>query len=168
MNVPRAMIPAVGLYGWFLKIVNSMQSPLLLVVRLYWGWQLVQTGWGKLHNLPRVTAYFASLGIPFPAFTTHFVAEVELFGGILLILGLCSRLTGLVIAGDMIVAYWTGDHKALLSIFSNPGDFYGADPYTFLFAAVLILIFGAGILSLDHWIKKWLRSCNLGIKIQTD
>jgi putative oxidoreductase len=123
-------------------------------VRLYWGWQLIQTGWGKLHNLPRVTAYFASLGIPFPAFTTHFVAEVELFGGVLLVLGLFSRFTGLVIAGDMIVAYWTGDHKALLSVFSDPGAFYNADPYTFLFAAVLILIFGAGIFSLDFLIKR--------------
>lgn len=163
MNVPRAMYPVLRLYGWFRKVANSLQSPLLLLVRLYWGWQLIQTGWGKLHNLPRVTAYFASLGIPFPAFTTHFVADVELLGGILLAIGLFSRFTGLVIAGDMVVAYWTGDHTAMLSVFSDPGTFYGAAPYTFLFAAVLVLIFGAGVFSLDFFIKRSIKLHTPGI-----
>jgi putative oxidoreductase len=42
----------------------------------------------------------------------------------------------------MVVAFLTADGEALLSFFSNPGKFYGAAPYTFLFAALLILIFG--------------------------
>jgi putative oxidoreductase len=41
------------------------------------------------------------------------------------------------------------DREALFSIFSDPGKFYVADPYTFLFAALLILIFGPGKFSLD-------------------
>ena len=36
-----------------------------------------------------------------------------------------------------------------MSIFSDPGKFYGATPYTFLFAALLILVFGPGKYSAD-------------------
>ncbi|MGI8773027.1 MAG: DoxX family protein, partial [Acidobacteriaceae bacterium] len=113
---------------------------------------------GKLHTLPRITHYFASLGIPFPSFTTPFVSGVEFVGGLLLILGLLSRFTGLVLAVDMAVAYWTGDHAALMSFFSDPGKFYTADPYTFLFASLMVLIFGAGLFSLDGLVAKWASS----------
>ncbi len=133
---------------------SLLQSPFLLAVRLYWGWQFVQTGWGKLHNLARITDYFTSLNIPFPAANAHFIAGLEFFGGLLLILGLGTRLVGLLLAGNMLVAYWTADHEALTSIISDPGKFYVADPYTFLFASLLVLIFGAGWLSLDALIMK--------------
>ncbi|HEX2775989.1 MAG TPA: DoxX family membrane protein, partial [Candidatus Acidoferrales bacterium] len=52
------------LHDGFVRVVSSLQSPFLLVVRLYWGWQLSQNGWGKLHNLSHVTEFFASLGLP--------------------------------------------------------------------------------------------------------
>lgn len=135
---------------------TSLQSAFLLAVRLYWGWQFAQTGWGKLHHLAKITGFFASLGIPFPAFNAHFVSGLEFLGGLLLIAGLASRPTGFLLATNMFVAYWTADHEALLSVFSDPGKFYGADPYTFLFASLLILIFGAGFFSLDAIIvKRW-------------
>ena len=48
------------------KIGAALQAPVLLVIRLYWGWACAQTGWGKLMNLDRTTGFFASLGIPAP------------------------------------------------------------------------------------------------------
>jgi putative oxidoreductase len=133
---------------------SLLQSPFLLAVRLYWGWQFAQTGWGKLHNLAKITDYFTSLNIPFPAANAHCIAGLEFFGGCLLILGLGTRLVGLLLAVNMLVAYWTADHDAFVSILSDPGKFYTADPYTFLFASLLVLIFGAGLLSLDALIMK--------------
>jgi putative oxidoreductase len=56
----------------------------------------------------------------------------------------------------MIVAYIVGDREALGSIFSDPNRFYAAAPYTFLFASILILVFGPGKLSLDSLIV-WYR-----------
>lgn len=144
-------------YKIFGDLASSAQSPFLLVVRLYWGWQFGQTGWGKLHNLPQITSFFISLNLPFPAFTAGFVAWVELVGGILLILGLLSRFTGLVLVVNMFVAYWTADRVALQSIFSDPGKFYVADPYAFLFASVMVLIFGAGLFSFDEVYSRWAR-----------
>jgi putative oxidoreductase len=141
-------------YVSFCSAVSCLQSPLLLAVRLYWGWQLTTNGWGKLHRLSGVTEFFASLNIPFPAANAHFVATLEFVGGILLIFGLGTRLIGLLLAIDMTVAYWTADHEALTAIFSDPGKFYVADPYTFLFASVMVLTFGAGLVSLDALLKR--------------
>lgn len=105
--------------------------------------------WGKLRNIPQVTEFFTSFNIPFSHANAVFVSNLEFFGGILLILGLASRITGLVLTGNMLVAYITADREALGSIFSDPGKFYAADPYTFLFASLIVLIFGAGYLSVD-------------------
>lgn len=145
----------INCYQRIAKKLSSLQSPFLLAIRLYWGWQFAQTGWGKLHNLGKITGFFASLGIPFPAFNAHFVSGLEFFGGLLLIAGLASRFTGFLLATNMFVAYWTADHDALVSVFSDPGKFYVADPYTFMFASLMVLIFGAGLFSLDTLIFKY-------------
>jgi putative oxidoreductase len=142
-------------YSLFAGCANSLQSLFLLFVRLYWGWQFCQTGWGKLHNLPHVIEYFTSLGIPAPALNAYFVSGLEFVGGILLILGLGSRLIALPLTIDMIVAYILGDRAALLSFFSKPEDFYAAAPFTFLMASLIVLIFGSGRFSLDYLIERY-------------
>jgi putative oxidoreductase len=142
------------LYVRFFEGVDYLRSPFLLAVRLYWGWQLVQSGWGKLHNLDRVTDYFTSLSLPMPARMAVIISCVELFGGIFLALGLLSRLTALVLTVNLIAAYVIGDREALLSIFSDPDKFYAAAPYTFLIASLIVLVFGAGKISLDNLLDK--------------
>src|SRR5215469_11427969 len=125
------------LHDRFFHLVNYLQSPCLLFVRIYWGWQLAQSGWGKLHNLSRVTDFFASLNLPFPGETALIISCVELFGGIFLALGLLSRTTALVLVVNMFMAYVTADREALLSIFADPDKFYAAAPYTFLVASLI-------------------------------
>lgn len=143
------------LHALFVKAASALQSPLLLIVRVYWGWQLAQNGWGKLHNLERVTSFFTSLGLPLPGPTAVFIAIVEFLGGILLAIGFLSRPTALVITIDMAMAYFMADREALLSFFKDPGKFYAADPYTFLFAGLLILVFGAGRVSMDTLLERF-------------
>jgi len=138
--------------------VDYLRSPFLLAVRLYWGWQLIQSGWGKLHHLDKVTEYFTSLNLPMPAQMAVIISCVELFGGIFLALGLLSRLTALVLTVNLIAAYITGDREALFSIFSDPDKFYAAAPYTFLIASLIILIFGPGKLCLDTLLERWFAS----------
>jgi len=101
-----------------------------------------------------VTDFFVSLNLPFPAQTAVFISCVEFFGGIFLAFGLLSRITALVLTINMVVAYLTADHEALLSVFSDPDKFYAAAPYTFLVAAVIILLFGPGKLALDCLIRR--------------
>ena len=71
-------------------------------------------------------------------------------------MGLGSRFWGLLLAVDMFVAYLTASRDALFSIFSDPDKFYADSAYTFLFASVLILIFGPGRFALDELLtSRW-------------
>jgi putative oxidoreductase len=146
-------------YSRFSLAASYLQSPFLLAVRVYWGWQFAVSGWGKLHNIPRFTSLFTNLNIPFPAANAHFVAGLEFFGGILLILGLGSRLVSLLMVGNMLVAYWTADRDALVSVFSD--QFTSAAEITFLVASLIILVFGAGLFSIDALLKKRLVEQNV-------
>jgi putative oxidoreductase len=148
----------VRLYGVLIRAASSLQSLFLLAIRLYWGIQFSITGWGKLGNLEKVTGFFASLGIPAPGLTAHFIATLEFAGGILLALGLGSRLIALLLTCNMLVAFSTADRDALFSIFSDPETFWKATPYTYLFAVLLILIFGPGRLSLDALLARRFRA----------
>lgn len=137
-------------YAGFFHFVDYLQHPFLLFVRLYWGVQLMQSGWGKLHNLERVTNYFANdLHLPMAGQMAFFISCIELFGGLFLALGLLSRLTSLVLTVNLIMAYVIGDKEALHSIFSDPDKFAAAAPFVFLVASLIVLCFGPGIFSLD-------------------
>ncbi|HEY0795496.1 MAG TPA: DoxX family protein [Acidisarcina sp.] len=143
------------LYKDFEALTARLASPFLLLVRLYWGWQFLESGWGKLHGLPHVIQYFTSLNIPMPQIAAPCVASLEFFGGLLLILGLGTRLVGLLLTANMIVAYITADREGFLSLFSaDATKFYTADPFPFLVAALIMLVFGAGIYSLDHLLER--------------
>jgi putative oxidoreductase len=137
------------LYDMLIAAASGLQSPFLLAVRLYWGWQFIQTGIGHLTHLDKVTDYFGTLGIPAPGLMAPAISCLELGGGILLAVGLASRLIAFLLTCNMIVAFITGDREALFSIFSDPDKFYAAAPYTFLLASLIILIFGPGKFCLD-------------------
>jgi putative oxidoreductase len=144
-----------ALHDKFFALASHLQSPFLLLVRLYWGWQLSQSGWGKLHNLDKVAEFFASLNLPMPAQMAVFISCVEFFGGIFLAIGLFSRITALVLTINMIMAYVTADRVALFSFFSDPDKFSAAAPYVFLIASLIVLIFGPGKFCVDYLLRRF-------------
>jgi putative oxidoreductase len=151
----KSLVARLGeLYASVTVSLNHLQPVLLLAIRLYWGWQFAQSGWGKLHRIPQVTDFFTTLGLPQPHLTAVFVGLVEFIGGILFALGIGSRLVSLALFVNMSVAYWTADRDALAMILSDPGKFYAADPYTFWFAALVVLIFGPGKWALDTVVRR--------------
>src|SRR6266850_6967861 len=154
----RLLSKALQWHAQFFDLVSYLQSPFLLIVRLYWGWQLAQSGWGKLQHLSNVGEYFATLGLPMPAQMAAFIACVEFFGGIFLALGLASRITGLVLTVNLTMAYVIGDREALLSFLSDPDKFIAAAPFAFLIVSLIVLIFGAGRISLDTGIASFFGS----------
>src|ERR1700743_1093164 len=114
------------LIQWYTRaagFANYLQSPLLLAIRLYWGWQFAQSGWGKLHRLPQVAEFFTSLNLPAPHFTALMVALIEFVGGVLFALGFGCRIVALILFVNMTVAYWTADREAFGQIFSSPAKF---------------------------------------------
>ena len=48
-------------FRWFVPSASVLQSLLLLVIRLYWGWEFFLTGKGKLMDLRKPTEFFQSL-----------------------------------------------------------------------------------------------------------
>lgn len=136
---------------------NSLRSPTLLALRLYFFWQLFLTGEGKLSNIGKITEFFTSLHIPLPTFNAYFIGSLECFGGLLLIIGLGSRLLSLLIMISMTVAYLAADFEAVSSIFSDPDKFVKADPFPFLLTALIVFVFGPGLFSIDALIERILR-----------
>ncbi len=136
------------------KCGGMLQSPLLLVMRLYWGWSFFQTGKGKLLHHADTTDFFQSLGIPLPALNAWVAGAVECVGGLFLLAGFASRPTAIPLAVTMIVAYLTADVAALKNIFSEPDKFTEAAPFLFLLTAVLVLAFGPGAFSVDRLLAR--------------
>ncbi|MEI8365983.1 MAG: DoxX family protein [Parachlamydiaceae bacterium] len=135
---------------------NFLQPFFLLSVRLFWGWQFLCTGAGKLSDIGHVATFFGTLGFPFPLANAYVAAGIETVGGACLLLGLASRLMCLPLIGAMIVALLTAHTEATLGILDDPLNFVGQLPFTFLFAAIIVFIFGPGRFSLD---KVIFRSC---------
>ena len=129
-----------------LKLANVLDWLAPLLVRLVFGYFWVETGWAKLHNIPGATERFTEWGIPFPAFSAPFSAGWELLGGLLMVLGLFTRLTMVPMIINMIVA---------LTLVVLPGV-HGLDEFVELDEVLYILVFfwllmtGPGRVSVDH------------------
>jgi putative oxidoreductase len=142
-------------YGYLICGASHLQSAFLLGVRVVWGYELFETGSGKLLHIDKPIAYFTNLGIPFPVENAYLVGCTEMFGGIFLAIGLLSRLTAIPLIIDFIVAYITTEHDALKNLLHlDPDKFISADPFTYLLASVIVFIFGPGSYSVDGFLKK--------------
>ena len=136
---------------------SQLQSAFLLAVWLYWSWQFVETGWGKMHNIAKITKFITTLNIPFLAFNAHFNSGLEILQRVLQISALGTGLVGLPLTADKSVAYWTADLERLGYVFSDLGKFYKADFLIILFASLTVLIFGTGFFSTGHIIKERMK-----------
>lgn len=156
MNISRTCQAFVNGYERLIFGGNLLQTLLLLVIRLTWGWQFFVTGKGKLLNHGDIAEFFSSLSIPFPDFSAWLVGGLECFGGLLLLIGLFSRPISLLLSVTMTVAYMAvaDDRAKVLNMFHDPDPFFQADPFLFLLASVLVLAFGPGPLSADGLLAK--------------
>jgi putative oxidoreductase len=144
------VISALSKLNGLLATVGSwLRSPFLLVIRVYWGWQFMQTGWGKLHSLDRVSQYFGSLGIPAPRLNAIVASSTELSCGTLIALGLLSRFASPPLVFCMCVAYATAEKESLQATLWNADKFTSATPFLFMLAAVTVFVFGPGRFALD-------------------
>lgn len=156
--MPKIVNALESAYEGFALVLNSLRNPLLLAIRLYWGWQFATDGWGKLTHLDKVTEFFTTLGLPAPGMTALAVALIEFVGGILFAAGIGTRLVSLVLFVNMTMAFLSvpDDRTNFFHVFSKPEDFYGASPWTYWFAALLILILGPGLMAVDTIIGRWI------------
>ena len=147
VNLRTRALSALAKLTWF--------PPLLCRVSL--GLIFAPSGWGKVHNLAKVTEYFTTLGIPMPGLNAWFVGGLEMVGGALLLLGLFSRPIAFLLTGNMLVADLTADRPALFGVLQDLEAFLRADPFWFLFVSVVVLTLGPGAISLDRFVTKMMQ-----------
>lgn len=120
------------------------------VARLTVGWIFFESGWGKLHNLAKVTEYFADLGLPAPAFQATLASTTELVCGTLLLLGLATRFAAVPLIITMIVALRT----ALWDQIDSLGSLFGLAEFLYIALLLWLATAGGGPFSLDYLIDK--------------
>lgn len=117
-----------------------------LIMRLIVGYVFMMSGWGKLNNLPQITQNFTEWGILFPKVMTPFVSGVEFFGGIMLILGLFTRIPAAMLAFTMLVAIKSAKWEAVDSL----ETLLGFEEATYFAGFLWLAIAGPGAVSLDR------------------
>ncbi len=123
------------------------------LARLTVGLVFIGTGWGKLHSIPDVTEFFTTLGIPMPGFNARLTACTEFFGGLLILVGLGTRLVALPLAFTMTIAILTAKRSDITGIRS----LVGFEEWSYLVFFLWLALAGAGKLSLDALIGKRMR-----------
>jgi putative oxidoreductase len=140
----------VNLYALVAKKLESLACLPPLFTRIAVGIVFIESGWGKIHNIPKVAEFFTSLQIPAPYFQAHFVAYSEFIFGLLLLIGLLTRLAAVPLIFIMIVAILT----AKLQDMQTFTDLFGFSEFLYILLLFWILIRGPGSISLDHIYKK--------------
>jgi putative oxidoreductase len=134
-----------ALRKWALGMLTKLQWLAPLLGRLAVGLVFMSTGWGKVHNIEKVTGFFTSLGIPAPHFQAILVGYSELLCGTALVIGLLTRLAAVPLIVSMIVAILTAKLPDLHNVF----DLVGFDEFTYLVVLIIIAIIGPGRVALD-------------------
>jgi putative oxidoreductase len=127
-----------------LRYLDRLQPLALFVMRLALGAVIVVHGYHKVFGgLHHHVQFVASLGLP--GWTAYLSAFAEFFGGILVLIGLFTRLAAFAICIDLSVA--------IAKVHFHNG-MMGPSGYEFPLAlaalAFALIFFGAGPIALDH------------------
>lgn len=141
-----------------LKLLAALAFVAPLLTRLVMGQAFYQTGSGKIANFANTVSFFTELGIPMPEANAFFVSRLEFWGGLLLVVGLATRLVALGLASTMVVALLTADRESFLEALRGAGDAGLTDvvPFVYLLFLTWLVLFGPGKASLDALAARWL------------
>lgn len=134
------------------RFLDDLQPWGALLMRLVLGCAMVYHGFGKViptggfhsHNAFSALQHHAhvvtTLGMPY--WLGYVSALTEFFGGILILLGLLTRLAAFLISINMLVA--------LIAVDMHHGYSHSEYPLALFAIAVMLVFYGAGVLGLDH------------------
>ncbi|TPW72329.1 DoxX family protein [Schumannella sp. 10F1B-5-1] len=128
----------------------------LLLLRVVLGVVFIAHGWQKLatQGIQGTSEGFAQMGVPLAEIAGPAVIALEIGGGVLLILGLATRVVGALLAIDMIVA-WALVHAGS-GFFAQDGGFEYVLVLTVIGAALAVA--GPGTIALDAAVGGAVRS----------
>jgi putative oxidoreductase len=128
-----------------MEILEKLKPLALLMLRAGVGIVFIFHGYPKLFtHTHEIMGVFGKMG--FPQFFVYIAGVLEFFGGMVLILGLFTRVAALLLAGEMAVA--------VLKVHLPQGAITDVKNYEFpmvlCVACFALATIGAGLISLDH------------------
>ncbi len=137
LRIRRSILSAADRLSWL--------PPTLARVAI--GVVFAGSGWGKLHNLDKMTSFFADdLGIPAPGFNAVLASSAELICGALILVGLLTRLASIPLIVVMLVAIVTAKRGDIGGL----SDLLGFVETLYIVLLAWLLTAGPGPLSLDR------------------
>jgi putative oxidoreductase len=137
------------------RLLASNAPAAVLLIRLLVGAVFVSEGIQKfLFPADLGVGRFTKIGLPSPEVLAPFVGVVEIVGGLLLLLGLLTRLAALALLVDMLVAITTTKIPILLKEGLWKMAHEARTDWSMLLGALFLLLVGAGAWSLDVLLTK--------------
>jgi putative oxidoreductase len=152
--MPRIALFVRNAHDRLLALTQKLSFLPPALVRLTVGLVFITTGWGKLNSLDEVTEFFASLQIPLPALNARVAASTEFFGGLLILVGLGTRLASLPLAFTMLVAILTAKRAEIDGV----ATLAGFEEWSYLVMFLVLALSGPGALSLDALVARRLAA----------
>lgn len=121
------------------------------LLRIVCGYLFVVHGSMKLFHVPHAAMFD---GVTLMS-TMGLAGVLELVGGVLLILGLCTRIVAFLLSGEMAIAYFMVHASQGNALFPQLNQ--GEAAVLFCFAFLFLAAAGGGAWSLDAARAKWWR-----------
>jgi len=134
-------------------IAAQWQDLLMLLARIMMSLIFIMSGWDKLMNISGFAATLSQRGVP--GFLGYVAPFVEFVGGVLLIIGLATRYTSLVMLLFVIIGtfiahrYWTAEPAQLVNQFNH---FW--KNVTIMGGMILLFVTGGGRYALDAMLRR--------------
>jgi putative oxidoreductase len=144
-----------GYLGYTDGFATRAQDFLLLLARVFLGWLLLASGWGKLSNMAGFTGYLTNLKVPAPGFWAWIAAPVEFLVGAALILGIATRYTAVLgfifvlVATVLAHRYWEYPAAQVVAQYNN-----FLKNISIMGGMIFVFVTGAGRYSIDRLLLK--------------
>jgi putative oxidoreductase len=135
---------------------ENHRDSLLLIGRVMIALVFMQSGFGKLMDIPTFAASLGRNGVPAPMFFAYLGGAVEFLTGLTLLLGFATRYTAAMLVLFIIVAtlishrYWEFTDPAQ----RRPQAINFAKNMAMIGGALFVFVAGAGRASLDYWLRR--------------
>jgi putative oxidoreductase len=143
------------------RLFTSNAPAATLIIRLLVGGVFLLEGIKKFLFVQQWGAgRFARIGIPAPHVLAPFVGVTEIVCGLLLLLGLCTRLAAVPLIIDISVAIASTKIPLLFKSGFWPMEAEARTDYAMILGLIFLLLVGAGPFSFDAGAKKILSRRN--------
>jgi putative oxidoreductase len=137
------------------KLIHTDNSQTTILIRLIVGAVFLSEGIQKfLFPILRGAGRFEKIGLPSPEFLGSFVGTFEILCGILILLGLLTRLASIPLLIIMLVAFTTTKSEVYLEKGFWELLHGSRTDWSMLLGSVFLLIRGGGYWSVDNMIIK--------------